>query len=107
MILVLNLLKHISIISMVEVISRAPPSGAALSVKSQMKLHVESLKLISPSPHTEKCWKFIFRYFFLKIPNKGLFTYYDSRWRGGEGVSQKMTIADEGRRGGRPKDDDC
>ena len=26
---------------------------------------------------------------------------------GGEGVSQKMTIADEGGRGGRPKDDDC
>ena len=26
---------------------------------------------------------------------------------GGEGVSQKMTIADEGGRGGRPEDDDC
>ena len=26
---------------------------------------------------------------------------------GGEGVSQKMTIADEGGREGRPKDDDC
>ena len=39
--------------------------------------------------------------------DKGLFTYYVSRWRGGEGVSQKMTIADEGGRGGRPEDDDC
>ena len=27
--------------------------------------------------------------------------------RGGGGVSQKMTIADEGGRGGKPKDDDC
>ena len=36
----------------------------------------------------------------------GLFTYYVSRERGG--VSQKMTIADEGGRGGgKPKDDDC
>ena len=26
---------------------------------------------------------------------------------GGEGVSQKMTIADEGRRGGKPIADDC
>ena len=62
--LILNLLKHISIM---EVISGAPPSLAALSVKSQMKLHVESLKLISPSPHTEKWWKLLFR-FFLENP---------------------------------------
>ena len=26
---------------------------------------------------------------------------------GGEGVCQKMTIADEGGRGGRPENDDC
>ena len=30
------------------------------------------------------------------IPFKGLFTYYVSRRRGGEGVWQMLTIADEG-----------
>ena len=38
--------------------------------------------------------------------DKGLFTYYVSRERGG-GVSQMLTIADEGGRGGHPKADDC
>ena len=38
----------------VEVISGAPPWAAALSVKSEMKLDVESLKLISPSLTTHR-----------------------------------------------------
>ena len=34
------------------------------------------------------------------ILGKGLFTYYVSRRRGGEGVWQMLTIADEGGEGG-------
>ena len=37
---------------------------------------------------------------------KGLFTYHISRERGKD-VWQMLTIADEGRRGGKPKADNC
>ena len=44
--------------------------------------------------------------FFLTLSLRGC-SHIMSAAGGGEGVSQKMTIADEGGRGGRPKDDDC